>query len=109
MYEIEHNNGNAGERHDKDGVSVLWSYEEGWLVYEYTGRIKGMYPARRAWVGHRCSSAIKHPQGCGFVSAELQEPRGICSWCDTVIPPEVQGVTALYNYGKEGERHDNQG
>lgn len=95
----------------EDGVAVLWEYDEGWLVYEYTGFIKGMYPAARAWIGHRCmdTQMASNKQYCGFVSAEMQEPRGICGWCDSIIPSEVQGVAVLYNYGKEGERHDNQG
>jgi len=95
---------------DGDGVKVLWEYEDGWLVYEYIGRLTGMYPARRAWIGHRCAKEIQQdPAHCGFVSAEMQNPMSICGWCDTAIPPEVQGVAALYSYGKEGERHDDQG
>ena len=90
---------------DKDGVEVLWDYEGGWVVYEYTGFLKDVYPARRSWVGHRCAHGLTPADGCGFVSSEMQEPKGICGWCDTAIPSEVQGVAALYNYGKEGERH----
>ena len=96
---------------DKDGVNVLWDYEEGWLVYEYTGFLQKMYPAKRAWIGHRCQTEDMHvgwKRGCarvGFVSAQLQG-KNICGWCDKDIPDEVHGVMALYNYGKEGERHD---
>ena len=93
-------------KNDDDGVDVLWDYEEGWLVYEYTGLLKNMYPAKRAWIGHRCGGSWSPQSGhVGFVSAEMQEPRGICGWCDNTIPPEVQGVAVLYNYGAEGERH----
>ena len=95
---------------DKDGVEILWDYEEGWLVYEYTGFLKKVYPAKRAWIGHRCQTDTQ-PGGwqrdrgrVGFVSAQLQG-ENICGWCDEAIPNEVHGVMALYNYGKEGERH----
>ena len=42
--------------------------------------------------------------GIGFVSAEIQG-KNICGWCNEVIPDDVHGVVALYNYGKEGEHH----
>jgi hypothetical protein len=94
---------------DGDGVKVLWEYEDGWLVYEYTELIEELFPSKRSWVGHRCQntkiagflSSIN-----GFVSAEMQHKSNICGWCNTVIPPEVQGVVSLYNYGKQGEQHD---
>ena len=105
-----------------EGTVVLWEGEGGWLVYEYTGTYKFMFPESRAWVGHRCDSShhvasnlqyvfnglIDHTtmsNNTGFFSAEMPEPKGICGWCDTLIPSEVQGVVMLYNYGKEGEQH----
>jgi hypothetical protein len=89
---------------DEDGVEVLWDYEGGWLVYEYTGFLKAVHPAKRAWIGHRCRAGIVS-NGVGFVSAQIQG-KNICGWCDEGIPDEVHGVMSLYNYGKEGERHD---
>ena len=91
-----------------DGVSVLWENDNGWLAYEYTGFLKDVYPACRAWVGHRCRPSVHPPNVTsivGFVNAEVSEPKGTCSWCDTKIPSEVQGVVMLYNYGQEGEQH----
>jgi hypothetical protein len=95
---------------DEDGVDVLFDYEGGWLVYEYTGFLKKVYPSRRAWIGHRCAHGLTAVNGVGFVNAQQQGKEG-CGWCDTAIPDEIHGVMALYNYGKEGERHgdDNQG
>ncbi len=117
---------------DKDGVGVLWEYEEGWLVYEYLGFLKKVYPAKRASIGHRCYASMQYgnndyvafanttyavrgknnegianlkAQGVGFVNAQVQG-KNICGWCDGDIPDEVHGVMALYNYGSEGERHD---
>lgn len=92
---------------DENGIEVLWEYEAGWLVYEYTGFLKGMYLAKRAWIGHRCTNGMQDDPAnkVGFVSAEMQG-KNICGWCDTVIPDEVHGVVTLYNYGKEGERYD---
>ncbi len=107
----------------KNGVEVLWEYEAGWLVYEYTGFLKKMYPAKRAWIGHRCHSSVKvgtaeraafvvtkYPRGgrasgVGFVNAQ-ERGKNCCGWCDIGIPDEVHGVMALYNYGSEGEGHD---
>jgi hypothetical protein len=89
-----------------DGVEVLWDYEGGWLVYEYVGFLKDMYPAKKAWIGHRCTDGMRYSEReVGFVSAQ-QQGSNACGWCDTGIPDEVHGVMALYNYGSEGERHD---
>jgi hypothetical protein len=90
---------------DGDGVEVLWNYEGGWLVYEHTGFLKEMYLAKRAWIGHRCTVVHYSGREVGFVSAQHQGSN-TCGWCDSGIPDEVHGVMALYNYGKEGERHD---
>ncbi len=103
----EYANGHRVAQHDNDGVEILWDYEGGWLVYEYTGFLKEMYPAKRAWVGHRCGDGRAYTfqqRGVGFVSAQHQGSN-TCGWCDSGIPDEVHGVMALYNYGKEGERH----
>ena len=91
-----------------DGVDILFDYEGGWLVYEYTGFLKGVYPAKRAWIGHKCASGIQYGSGCGFVSAKIQGSND-CTWCSTAIPDEIHGVVALYNYGKEVENGDDQG
>jgi hypothetical protein len=88
---------------DGDGVEILWDYKEGWLVYEYVGFLKNMYPAKRAWIGHRCTGRLgASGRQVGFVSAQHQG-QNTCGWCDSGIPNEVHGVMALYNYGKEGE------
>ncbi len=87
---------------DSDGVEILFDYEGGWLVYEYTGFLKEVYPAKRAWIGHRCAHGITAPGGVGFVNAH-QRGSDDCSWCDTAIPHEIHGVMALYNYGQETE------
>ena len=91
-----------------DGVDILFDYEGGWLVYEYTGMLKKIYPAKRAWVGHKCTDGIRTLKygGCGFVSAQSQGNND-CTWCDTAIPDEIHGVVALYNYGVEVEDDDN--
>ena len=108
-------------KNDKDGVEVLWDYEGGWLVYEYTGFLKKVYPAKRAWIGHRCYDSMKDDnndyvafanttyagegKGVGFMNAQ-EQGKNTCGWCDEGIPDEVHGVMALYNYGNEGEGHD---